>query len=415
MHTHVARLFVLMTAAALLSLPGSTFAREPQINPAWPDWLKEAMAREHKRIKYEPLSIGPFETVMPGKVTDREVIDEATFYAASDDGSGGSFECWFYNETMDMASSTVSFAEAIIDTNREAYGPVDNRSIYHVDAGAIDGAPYLSLEWMYTVGEAPNAQVGFTKIRAAESDGAFVICSHPSAGYRASFAKSFDQMVRKLSRESGAPTPYYREVIVHNLNDLNIGITQLSMTLDADGDTRIDTSDAMLLPVSGSDLRSSDSSTVSWSTPDGYLINEVHSSVENGELVSNLSLAFTEEGTWQVAGTLSGKDFSETLDGSADPVSTLGEMLAVRSLLGDGDSTRQQLDTWIPSADPSTFLSAVIELDESSDVPGAGVVTMGPLRIAGEFEPSGSMKRGTMDFGALKLNFERVFSSGNIR
>ncbi len=414
MPTNYARSFALVAAAVLLSGPDLAVAEDAGVDPAWPDWLKKAMSQEHKRIRYKQLSLGPFETVMPGKITDREEIDQGTYYAAADDGSGTSFECWFFDDTMDMATSTVNIAEAVIENTSTNHGPVGNRRIHHVDAGEIDGAPFLALEWLYTVGEAPNALVALTKVRAAERDGMFVICSHSLPGYRDSFAKSFDQLVSKLSRTSDAPGPYYREVIVHNLNGLNIGISQLSMTMDDEGDTKIESSDAMLVPVSATDLGSTDTSTVSWSTPEGYVINTVHASVENGDLVSQLSLQLNDDGAWQVDGTLSGKNLNQVLGSDAEPVSALGEMLTVKGMFGDTGATRQELDSWIPSADPTVFSTVVIEMDEASDVPGAGVVTLGPLRISGEFEATGSMVKGIMDFGISQLNFERVFASGAI-
>ncbi len=406
----------LVTFIIAATATSTVVAETSRIDPSWPDWLKEAMGKENDEMRFEPLSIGPIKTVMPGEITDRQETDPGQFYASAADGSGADIECWFFSDPVDIAALTANVANLVIETQGEQYGPVSHRSISHVDAGEIDGSAFLSIEWLYTVGEAPEALVGLTKVRAAERDGTSIICTHSLPGYRNSFAKGFAEIVRQLDPgPDAAVDPYFTEVHVFTLNDLRIGFAKSTMTRDSEGDTKIETTDAMLLPVSSTELGTTDSTSFNWSTPDGYLINAGETSVENGELAMDLSLWLDDDGMWVVDGSLSGKAISEKLGNDAGPASALGEMLAVRALLQEPEAAPVNLTLWIPDGDPTVFTSATVALDPASDAPGAVRMTMGPLKLDGEFDDMGSMRRGTVDVGGITLLIERVFQAGTLR
>jgi len=90
------RNLVLVASFVTATVPGTAIADTTKIEPSWPDWLKEAMAKEMQETDFEPLSLGPIRTVMPGKVTEQQEVEPGRFYASSDDGSGAAHECWFF-------------------------------------------------------------------------------------------------------------------------------------------------------------------------------------------------------------------------------------------------------------------------------------------------------------------------------
>jgi hypothetical protein len=415
MSRYAARKLVLVLSVVVAAAPSIVQAQAPKIDPSWPDWLKEAMAAELEELRFEPVSLGPIATVMPGKIKEQSETAPGRYYASADDGSGALFECWFYSDAIDIASSAVSIADAVVEAMSEQYGPVGFRSIHHVDAGEIDGSSFLALEWMYAVGEAPEALAALTKVRAAERDGVSVICAHSLPGYRQSFADGFAEIVRRLDADSDVASPYYQETHLFSLNELNVGYATVTMTRDEDGDTRIVAKDAMLIPVSSSDLFSSEGTAVSWSTPDGYLINALQSGVENGELTMDLSLRLDDSDMWVVEGSFRGKAINAELGQDARPASTLGEMLGVRHLLAEPETLSVDLLSWVPDADPTKFTDFTVALDPEADAPGAASIILGPLKIYGEFDENGSMRRGSMDMGGVNMLIERAFSSGQLR
>lgn len=409
------RNLILLASLVAAAVPGTAISDDSKIDPSWPDWLKEAMAKEYEDIAFEPLSLGPITTVLPGKITEKQEVQPGRFYASTDDGSGSGFECWFFTDSIDIASSMAAIADVVIETLSEQHGPVGLRNVFHVDAGEIDGSSFLALEWLYTVGEAPETLVGLTKIRAAERNGTHVICAHSLPGYRQSFADGFAQVVRQLNANSEGVDPYYQEIYTLELNGLKTGFARMTMSLDDEGDTRIDTTEAMVVPISSTELATSDSTSVSWSTPDGYLINTVDYSAENGELTMDLTLQLDDEGGWVVDGSFSGKEMNEQLGAEGEPVSALGEILAIRRLLREPDAAPIDLAYWIPDADPAAFTNVTIALDSESGAPGAASITMGPLKIDGEFDDNGSMRHGTMNVGGIAFIMERVYTAGAVR
>ena len=74
-------------------------------------------------------------------------------------------------------------------------------------------------------------------------------------------------MVRRLNSGSQAADPYYQEIYVLELNGLRAGFASITMSLDEEGDTRIDSTEATLVPISSTELATSDSKSVSWSIP----------------------------------------------------------------------------------------------------------------------------------------------------
>ena len=218
-----------------------------------------------------------------------------------------------------------------------------------------------------------------------------------------------------MADEPDAAEPYYSEIHVQSLNNINIGITQVKMTLDEDGDTRIDATEVTLIPATGNTLQTSDSTTVSWSTPGGYLINALYGGSENGELVADLSLRTNDEGIWQVRGTLAGKSVSADLGAEAEPASVLGEMMVYQSLVQNEDATSFNIEGWIPSANPMAFSTLSITKDEENDSPNTLRVNLGDLELIGVFDANGSATRGNIDLGLAQIQLKRVFSAGRIK
>ena len=100
--------------------------------------------------------------------------------------------------------------------------------------------------------------------------------------------------------------------------------------------------------------------------------------------------------------------FEQKLDGAARPVSELGQMKLVQELFEDNERSSAEIPVWIPSADPTQFLTAGVALDEG----GSGSLTLGPMAFDAEFDPSGSMLKGSMQAGVAQIEVDRVWADG---
>ncbi len=381
----------------------------------WPQWLDEAMAQEDLdlRIRKVELGDGRIRTRLAGKPAAEPQAIEGGWYLPRDIDTGTPLECWVFTSTVDPATMAHRIAEQSMAASARRGGSLGERQLFFLDAGAIDGAPYVALEWLYAVGEGPDKAVGLAKVRVAVDGETGFACAHNLLGYRQTFALAFEHFVREAEIELGAANPYYEEIIVQRVGDQPIGITHSTFTLDADGDTRISALETMLIPVDGSTLKISDTWAFAWSRPDGTLINQRAARSEDGELAMNLSLDPLPHGGWSVSGFLRGKDIVYELDAAA-PVSELGQLLTVKDLLSDTDRTTATLPMWLPWADPSRFMNADLAIDADGREQGFGQVTVGPIAILAQFEKNGSLRYGTMTAGAAKITHERVWARGEL-
>jgi len=399
---------VCIIAAGLFAVSGA----HAQQMDGWPDWLVEAMEAESRKLKNARMDIeaGPYSFELPKKTTGPNAFDGG-WYFESDIGSNTPVECYVMTNDIDLASFTTTMAQLNIDATVEANpGDLATLNLFTLDAGNLGGIPYFAVEWIYTVGEAPSAMVGFSKVLTATNGAITQACSHNTIGYRESFKQVFETFVQSLQQPAPETEPYYEELGLQTLDNQPVGFTFSSYTLDADGDTRIETVTASLFPVGPDALASSDSTDVTWSTPDGLTINSLSASAENGELTTNLQLVRNDIGDWVVAGTFQGKELEEIIDGNIEPLTGVGEMQLARDLMA-GDDTSIAYPVWTTDADPTRFLEASITRDDE-ETAGQVILTLGPLTMNGRLDEIGSLEYGAMQMGASQLIFERVWNRG---
>lgn len=392
-------------------------AQETPAADAWPEWLREAMEKESGLfLRTRKITVGDklFKSRLVGKqMSDPQAIDGG-WYVATNIGTASPLECWIFTESVDPATMAANIADVSMQATAEANGALGERNVYYVDAGAYNAAPYLALEWMYTVGEAPDSRVGLAKVRVAMQNDVTLACAHNFLGYRQTFARAFEQFVRFAEVRGDKPSHYYQEVMLQTIGDQPVGVSRSTFTHDGDGDTEIKIVESSLIPVDASNLHVSDTWRSGFSHPDGTLINQNVAKSENGEVTMALALDPRDSGTWQVSGTFHGKEIDEKLDGAIQPQSELGQMLAVQELLADEQGNELTMDIWLPDADPTRFLQAGIELQDGRREDRFASLTLGPMSIAAQFDSSGSLLNGTMQAGAAEMRIERIWASGTL-
>lgn len=403
-----AMLFVISQPIAL--------AQEATGPETWPNWLQQEMAKESRKSKKTRISVGDgfFESQLLGKSLGGPQAIEGGWYLSSDIGTPTPLECWVFSTTVDPATMASNIAEVSMQSAAKQHGSLRDRRILFIDAGAYDGAPFLALEWFYTVGEAPEARAGLAKVRVAMRNGVTLACAHNLVGYRETFAKAFERFVRSAKFPGMTPSHQYEEVVVQKIGEQRIGVALTTYTKDKQGDTEILLIESALIPVDGSNLATSDTWHSSFSRPDGTLINQVSAKSENGELTMQLSLDPMDSGGWSVSGIFQGKQISEKISDTAQPMSDIGQKYAVQRLLADSESNDIKLDVWVPSADPTRFIQAGVSLDQARPQKGFGTLTIGPLAIAGRFDAEGSLINGRMQVGGAEISLERIWADGEL-
>lgn len=403
-----------LVAAAALALSAQAAVAQA-VPDAWPDWLKDAMGRETSGLDGQAVSLGDgaFRSRLPARsLTDAQPIEDG-WYFTGDIESQGMLECWVFTTSVDPATLIANITEVSMQATADANGPIATQTIYYTGVGLVGDKPYLALEWLYGVGEAPNMLLGLSKARVTWIGQNTIACGHNDLGYRDTFESAFETFADAAVFANAGNPPVYEEVFVHRIGDRDVGLSHMRFSIDADGDTEMRSVESTLLPVDGSTLNVSDAWTVAYTRPDGSLINQVNAATENGELVTNLNLARGEDGAWLVSGTFQGKEVAGEMDADAEPLADIAQMHAVAELFEDDERDSISFLAWVPDADPLNFMTAAATLDADSK-DGSGAITLGPINLDTLFDQNGSVRQASMNLGGVTMTIDRVRQQGEL-
>lgn len=380
-------------------------------------WYEELLAREAAAAAPHVVASedGFFRTRVSAQLATPIEDGEEAYSLRLDMGAGQPVECWLYRGELDLAFSVAEFSRATFDAISQQLGAVEVKKVDRVDTGAFRGSPYLALDWLYRVKQEGARAVGQVKHVVATKGARSVYCQHNESGYRESFRRLVAGLVETLEYgETGSPAPYYSEVSTLAIEGTRIGVERMTLTLDAEGDTKIARSSSLLLPVDGETLRTTDSYDVEYSRSDGALINQAHVESANGELVTELRLDPDWDGAWKVSGTFRTKPLEATIRLSEPLASSLGEALALRRALeAQGPAAELTLRRWIPQADPTRLTDQTIAIrDEVGEDRFLARVSMGPIDADLVVDRTGKATSGSVDMGFTTIEIERVFVDG---
>lgn len=396
----------LMCIACLLLNAYSASAQE--VPSEWPEWLRETMMRESSVRSTKKFSVADDRVsgVVKGKFTEKPSLNGDNWFFATDIKADSEFMCWIFPEAVDSASTTAEIADNLISLNAEGLGEVHAKSLYHREVTHLEGVPIIALEWVYTMGPQESIKIGFVKVRTALVEESSIVCAHTSVGYRETFEQTFNHLITNIEVRRDRAF-YYEALHVVSVSDRPVGFSRARMIEDAEGDTEIRTTDAMIVPVDGSNVSTSDGVTIEYSFPNGDLINQYTFSSENGNLVVDAQIGF-QEGRWVVSGTLQGKELLVPIQDNMVLSSSLGNIQRVRELMNDEETASIELNMWMPDIDPTALSTIEIALDDHEK----GKVTIGPMVIDAEFDQHGDLKRGLTDLGGSAMVVSKVWERG---
>lgn len=344
--------------------------------------------------------------VVKGNFTEKPSLNGNTWFFATDIKAESEFMCWIFPEAVDSASSTVGIADNLISLSAEDHGEVHAKTLYHQEVTHVEGVPIVALEWVYTMGPQENIKIGFVKVRTALVEESSIVCAHTSVGFRETFEQTFNHLITNIEVRRDRAS-YYEALHILSVSDRRVGFARARMIEDADGDTEIRTTDALMVPVDGSNVSTSDGVTVEYSLPNGDLINQYTFSNENGNLVVDAEIGF-QEGGWVVSGVLQGKELMVPIEDDIVLYSSLGQMQRVRELMDDEEAASIGLTMWLPDIDPTALSTVEIAMDDGEK----GKVTIGPVVIDAEFDQHGDLKHGLTDLGGSAMVISKVWERG---
>ena len=401
--------------AAALVLSWAAAARpeaEPQESPSRN--VQDLASREAElgppRELVDPAGSFRAEALVPFSSRRDEV--NGLFVVTLDIGAEDAIRCYFFEEELNVANALLSLGKGQLEMFRDG-APIARQRIAGTGAGSLEGIPYLEAHWLFQQG---SGGVGHSKLAGATVQGHSILCETAAFGFQQTFQRVFRGIVTSYQRKTPPASPYFAELLVTSLGNLDVGYQWLRMRRDETGDTRIEISSALLVPASDSELRGIDSIVVEWSTPDGRLINMLSEQTEQGGAVTSLSLRPADATTWNVTGRFQSEEIEASLEAPGPLQSTLGEYLDLtRRLQPKGPEPKVGGLRWVSDANPRGFVDSEYRLLETLPDGRSRVgVSMGPMAFEGIRGTHGTLESARIPAGGGTLELRLVHREGEL-
>lgn len=402
--------FLLLIAAA------AGHAQTAEIDPDWPDWLKEAMQRETDTPAMTPLEVedGAYRFQLPDTATPVETVPGNWAYTI-DIGSGSPVVCLLNTTDAAMTAMAIAAMEQTIRSLLQKYGAEreNRRTLYHLDAGSIDGTVFIALEWLSNFNVERGDLLMHTKMRAATKDEMVFLCLHTDAGYRDTFEYVFTTFVRSMQYTSQLDEPFAKDITVDTTNGQVTGATYTSLTLRDNGEFESHSYTTSILPVAPGEIQYSDSYYTEYSRSDGTIVDTYVHSIDNGETGMDLALkrdASGDSNDWTVSGEFQGNAVEFEIPATDALKGEMALLEETRDLFAGEEESLEAL-VWSPFLDPTSFLALTFTRDDD-EVPRQGIARLGPVEMTTISDEHGGALSGHMTIGPNSIGFERVWSQG---
>lgn len=320
--------------------------------------------------------------------------------------------CFVWTHESELGATVVRTGDVVLESVRDEGGfTLGERQIAELRSGEIEGVPYQSMKTVAMLGFEDQPAVALMKAAAANKQGRGIACNHWDAGYSATFDRIFEELVRSFEVTAPPPAPFYEEIAVVRIAELDVGVISTRMRRDAEGDVETTTESSLLIPRSASEVGSSYSRTIEWSTPNGWLINAFAFETAPADETLKLALRWYEEGGWHVAGSFQGKAI-DTGIGYREPLGgALAEALILKNELAPrGERDEVSMMRWLPDANPVELVEATIRLDEAD--PDFAIVSVGGIELRVSLDEAGTVESARMKVAGNEMRIERIFQRG---
>ena len=277
-----------------------------------------------------------------------------------------------------------------------------------LDVAVVGKVPYIEAELQYVVEQDGKPVVGMLKAAAFERGDGVVLCWHDEFGYRATFRRVAESVVKTLVvRDAPAPgKPVELQIDIARMGKQPIGYAISRHFIRADG-THVETdSSSMLAPRSPVDFVSRDSTSSTTSDKTGAVTGIDTAMIEEGEPSKSLHVSRTAPGKYHAEGTVSGKPVKGDFVAKTPLWGDWRERSEVRAkLLGGPKAKELVLSCYSTESDP---VGATPCAWRATDQAGVFDHTTGDTHLRLTLDETAHMISGTMPMGQAELLIERV-------
>lgn len=395
----------------LLILSGCAATESKDGTPAW---QTKAMNREVKELPATPLTIDEsgLTTSINGTLSEPVEPFDGGWYVGINADTETLVECYVYSDNVDPANFAVKLSNSYLDNYAAQTETTVDRELDLVSGGNIESIPYVALDWLFTSSSAGETSLGMIKVRVTSLDEYGIACVNADLGYKNTLNRIFETFVSDFKSPNEPTAPYYVEMFNLFIGDQNVGYVQEKYTLDNDGDTTITSQQSLLVPTTNTEVSASDNWSISYSRPDGTLINQYGYGVDNDELTGKFTLTKNDDDQWVAKGEFQGKPFQNQIRPSDTLMSKLGQLRVVQKLALTPQALSEEIDIWAPSLDPTSFLSATFKTDLATDSARKISAILGPMSLTAGTDNNGTVTDLLYNIGQVQIEANRVWQSG---
>lgn len=338
------------------------------------------------------------------------------YYSAVDIGSVAPLECSFYKTDINPASSLKRLSNSVLG-NKDLLGEVTKKEIAFIDAGVMNGTPFLQLDTSYITKKDGAEMVGYFKTMVAIKGRDSIVCWHNDLGFKQTFRTKTSQIVSSYAfkhPDAAYFNPRYSEVIVYKIMERPIGFSY-SLVLDANNNSKvwINRSSILALTTNLSEISSVDDSQVEVSGSNGMLTLGKYTS-ENDLQVGHAIDVTSQNGTvYHVKGLFKGKDITTFMK---TPGLTSNYQLT--KMAGDNFFKNKKkafkATGYVPSLSPVKPVDINYKLKEMKKDSAWIDVKIGEINNQLEIKENGTSESVTIPIGPVKIEGTRIYEKGSL-
>lgn len=338
------------------------------------------------------------------------------YYTAIDIGSPAPLECTFYKSDINPASSLKRLANGVLGST-QMVGTITKKEISYIDAGVIDGTPYLQLETSYLTVKDGAQMVGYFKSIAAIKGRDSIVCWHNDLGYRETFKKLANQVVSsyKFKRTDGSVfKPSYTEVLVFKVQGRPIGFST-SMVLEGTNDTKVWINRSAMLALSSSisEVSSNDDSQLEVSGKNGLITMGKYAGENDLEVGHLLDLNSQDGRVFHVKGIFKGKDISSFMKTSGLVSNYQQSKLAAQTFFKEKKKSLK-VTGYVPSLSPVKPIDLIYKLKELKPGNALVDVQIGEINSTMNLQENGTSQNVVIPLGPVKIEGTKVYETGTL-
>ncbi|WP_408098896.1 hypothetical protein ACJVC5_08250 [Peredibacter sp. HCB2-198] len=381
-----------------------------------PMTLEEAVKMEGTDLSLQKVTsqdeLVSFE--VPGKLspTINHISDKVDFYYSTIDiGASYPMECYIYKTDINPASTLKRMSEKVI-SDKKIVGEIAQKEIALFGAGvALEASPFMLLHTSYLT---KDKKVGKLKGMIVVKDHSSAVCLHNDVGFNQTFTESFLKVAASLEVKKGKPSePEYREVFLLKMNNIPLGFVTNSL-IKAQNKTQVSIQrTSLLIPVSASEILSSDGVELEISDAKGMLTYGRYLHDGEPEKSFSIEVKTNDLKTYNVLGMVGEKTIATQLE-THGIVSSYGHTKMLPRKLFEQELQQFSIPIYSPSRNPAAVGSLRTSLKSKSETGAVLRIDSGDGATTSEVDLDGTLKRSIIPAGQFELIGERVFKLGTI-